>query len=376
MVGRCGGRLAGQRLQLPRMAVEVAATKRTSFDVYGLGIDLAGDWPTVIDGIRLDYAWFETTSSSERQGTGGLDGTGRAWPVGRPAPPISLEIARRAPDYEAHGSLTASFVTPRNVVYQANGTTLVDYFGRALLTYDRGARAATIEGEDEHLVREAGYLFLMSRIGEHLDDCGLVRLHSLGLAGAQGGVAVMLPSGGGKSTLGVRALAADDIRILSEDTPLLDRNGVLHPFVLRLGINEIDADKVPAGEIQRVERMEFHPKLVLSVDAFADRVEQQPQPLRHLVIGRRAMGTEARLEELPRRVGTGTLLREAVVGVGVYQGMEFVLQRGMRDVISKGGVFASRARACAAGLRRARVWELTMGRDSDRNWAALEQLLR
>jgi hypothetical protein len=352
------------------MAVQVAAPGRTSFDVYGLSVSVGGDWPAVIDGIRRDYAWFET-------GTGDSgEGSARNWPVGGPAPPVSLEIARRAPDYEAHGSLTASFVTPRNVVYQSKGVTLVDYFGRALLTYDRRARAATIEGEDEHLVREAGYLFLMSRIGEHFDECGLVRLHSLGLSGAHGGVAVLLPSGGGKSTLAVRALAADGVRILSEDTPLLDRAGVLHPFVLRLGINEIDADKVPSGEIQRIERMEFHPKLVLSIEAFADQIEQRPQPLRDIVIGRRAIGSEARLDELPRRSAAGTLLREAVIGVGVYQGMEFVLQRGMRDVISKGGVFASRVRACAAGLARARVWELTMGRDSDRNWAALERLLR
>jgi hypothetical protein len=352
------------------MGVQVTAPSGTSFDFYGLGASVEGDWPAVIDAIRFDYAWFET---------GVRDGSDRAvrdWPAGRPAPPISLEIIRRAPDFDAYGSLTASFVTPRNVVYQSNGLTLVDYFGRALLAYDRTARAATIEGEDEHLVHEAGYQFLMSRIGEHIDNCGFVRLHSLGLSGAQGGVAVMLPSGGGKSTLAVRALDAEGVRILSEDTPLLDRAGVLHPFVLRLGINEIDRDKLGSDKVQRIERMEFQPKLVLAVEAFADRIEERPQQLRHLVIGRRALGSEARLEQLPRRVAVGTLLREAVVGVGVYQGMEFVLQRGMRDVISKGGVFASRARACAAGLARARVWELTMGRDSDRNWAALERLLR
>jgi hypothetical protein len=37
---------------------------------------------------------------------------------------------------------------------------------------------------------------------------------------------------------------------------------------------------------------------------------------------------------------------------------------------------STRARACAAGLRHARVWELTVGRDREANWAALAQLLR
>jgi membrane carboxypeptidase/penicillin-binding protein len=70
------------------------------------------------------------------------------------------------------------------------------------------------------------------------------------------------------------------------------------------------------------------------------------------------------------------MLREAVVGVGVYQGMEFVLQNGMRDVAGKAGTAASRAACCAAGLRRARVWSLTLGRDHDANWQALSALLR
>ena len=46
----------------------------------------------------------------------------------------------------------------------------------------------------------------------------------------------MLPSGGGKSTLALRALR-DEGTLLSEDSPLLDRRGRLHPFPLRIGIN-------------------------------------------------------------------------------------------------------------------------------------------
>jgi hypothetical protein len=56
--------------------------------------------------------------------------------------------------------------------------------------------------------------------------------------------------------------------------------------------------------------------------------------------------------------------------------MEFVLQRGMRDTFAMTPIAVRRARCSLAGLRRARVWRLTLSRDADRNWAALEPLLR
>jgi hypothetical protein len=69
------------------------------------------------------------------------------------------------------------------------------------------------------------------------------------------------------------------------------------------------------------------------------------------------------------------LLREAVVGVGIYQGMEFVLRRGMRDVLRHADTALTRALSCAGVLGRAKVWRLQTGRDRERNWAALQPLL-
>jgi hypothetical protein len=326
----------------------------TRFDVYGLRIALLGDWPEVIEDVRLDFAWFERTGDSA------------------PAD-VELRIEQGPPRFDDYGDLTASYITPRNVVYQRDGTRIVDYFGRALSVVE-GSTVA-VQGEERHLVHEAAYQYLLSRIGEHLDLTRRPRLHALGLVGGQGAVAVMLPSGGGKSTLALRALEADGVKLLSEDTPLIDRRGRLHPFPLRIGINATDADRVPADHVRRIERMEFHPKLVLELERFADRIETSPQPLRHLVVGQRSLGTEARLEPLPRRGAAAVLVREAVVGVGVYQGMEFILQRGPRDLMEKAGIVTTRALCCAGGLARARTWRLTLGRDQERNWAALAPLL-
>ncbi len=328
-----------------------------AIDVYGLRARIDGDWPEIAEALRLDFAWF------------------RSQPGDSPVD-IEVVIERRTPDFDAFGAVPATFVTPRNVVYQDGGRTIVDYFGKAVSIVERSSGRFVIQGEEQHLVHEAAYHYLLSRIGEHLDSRRLPRLHSLAVAGSQGAVAVMLPSGGGKSTLALRALRDDRVRLLSEDSPLIDRRGRLHPFPLRIGVNTTDADALPDGRVRRIERMEVHPKLVLDLEAFRDRIEASPQPLAHLVLGRRTLGLEAGIEPVGRSRAVGTLLRECVVGVGLYQGMEFVLQRGMRDVFAQLGPAITRAACCAAGLARARVWLLTMGRDHDRNWSALEPLLR
>ena len=328
-----------------------------ALDVYGLRIAIGGDWPRVTDELVRDYAWFRASGN------------------GAGSPHVRVTARQGPPDFDGLGDLRSTFVTPRNVVYQDGDTTVVDYFGRAVSVLDRRREQIEIQGEDAALVHEAAYLFLLSRIGEHLDERGLPRLHALGLSGASGAVAVMLPSGGGKSTLALQALRDDACRLLSEDSPLVDRHGLVHPFPLRIGVNATDADLLPDWPVRRLERMEFHPKLALEVEAFADRIEQRPQPLRHLVIGRRTLGRSSHLEPLPRRSALAPLFREAVVGVGLYQGMEFVLQRGMADVFRKTGTAARRARCAAALVRGAKVWQLWIGRDHARNWQALRGLL-
>ncbi len=334
-----------------------ASAVEVELDLYGLRVLVGGNWAEVVAELGLDFWWFGPAPH------GGLRD-------------VEVVVEQGAPQYDGFGDVTASFITPRNVVYQQGDRTIVDYFGRAVSVLERECGRLLIRGLDKHLVHEAAYHYILSAAGQHLDARGLPRLHSLALAAPDGGVAVLLPSGGGKSTLALRALSDERVRILAEDTALIDRRGRLHPFPLRMGINTTDAHSLPPEHVRRIERMEFHPKLAVNPEAFADRVERSAQPLRHLVIGQRSLGREAGLARIRRTGAVGALFREAVVGVGVYQGMEFILQRGMRDVAGKTGVIATRVACCGAGLARAKVWRLTLGRDHERNWEALAPLLR
>jgi hypothetical protein len=338
---------------MPEQSLRTAAS--IQLEVYGLRLEVAGDWPEVIEEVGRDFACFAASEGAPSE--------------------VAVRVERRAPEYGPFAALEASFVTPRNVVYSSNGRNAIDYFGTALSVFDRSSNSLVVQGEDLHLVHEAIYHFLLSRIGGHLDAIGLPRLHALGVTGRDGAVAVLLPSGGGKTTLALRALQDERVRLISEDSPLMDRRGMLHPFPLRIGVNPHQAAELPTDNVRRVERMEFEPKLLLDLDSFRGRIELRPQPLRHLVIGQRSLSDEAHLTPLPARAALRPLLREVVVGVGLYQGMEFLLQRGLADLGSQFRPALVRSAACGAALRRARVWRLTLGRDQERNWDLLRTLL-
>jgi hypothetical protein len=327
---------------------------RAHFEFFGYRVAIEG-WPEVVAALELDFAWFRTTP----------DGTADA----------TIDVQPGTPSFDSLPPVRASFTTTRNVVYQADSRTIVDYFGRALVIFDRARRTVLVQGDERHLVHEAIYLLVLNRVGEHLDRRRLLRLHAMAMTGAQNGVVVLLPAGGGKTTLALRALREPRVRLISDDTPLLDREGRLHAFPLRLGVNERVAAELPANEVRRIERFEFPAKHALALEAFSNQIASEPQPLRHIVLGQRSLGNDAHLVAIPRRRAVGPLFRDGVVGLGIAQMAEYVLQRGWFDVMRNGRVATMRAAICSKALSQARTWELELGRDGERNWAALEPLL-
>lgn len=325
-----------------------------SFDFFGLRLTVAG-WPEIVEATDLDFAWFRAPGDSDAD--------------------VTVDVRQGTPSLDGLPALSASFCTTRNVVYQWDQRTIVDYFGRALVVFDRARGHVSVQGDERNLVHEAIYLLVLNRVGEHLDGRGLLRLHALALAGRQEAVAILLPAGGGKTTLALRALREPGVTLLSDDTPLVDREGRVHSFPLRIGVSEAVAAELPASDVRRIERFEFPAKHTIALDAFADRIAKTPRPLRHLVVGTRSLGREARLTPIPRRRALGPMFRDGVVGMGVAQMAEYVLQRGWADVLTKGNVAGRRAAICAQALRNARTWRLELGQDGERNWAALAPLL-
>ena len=272
-------------------------------------------------------------------------------------------------------AIKASVITPRNVTFRDGSVTYIDYFGRGLAVLDRHAKTCVMYSNEFDLLREMAYLFLLSTVGQHVDSLKLHRIHAMGVSHNGQGILLLLPSGGGKSTMSLKLLKQDDFALLSEDTPLIDSKGSMHPFPLRLGVRGDKTDEIPAEFQRTFDRMEFDAKTFVDIGFFRHRLGETT-PVSMIFVGERNLGDISMIEPLSRRATFNALLKYLIVGLGVYQGLEFLLEEGIWDMTGKLGVFASRTRNGIALMRRVLAFKLVLGRDQERNAETLMKFVR
>lgn len=264
-------------------------------------------------------------------------------------------------------------------VLYTEGKRLYYEYGGAVLVVDREKNFSygKVISTNEALADEIGYLYLQSEIGRFLDRQGLHRVHALGLGLPNGEAAlILLPSGGGKSTLALELMKRGGCVLLSDDTPLVDRLGNVLPYPLRLSFRpdaHLPEDWKNAAQI--FERRKHGPKLLIPTSALPSHLLPRPgDKFRpgYLVIGERH-GNRAmpRMSVLPRWKGGLTLLRDMVVGLGVPQVAELLLTKGIRSLPGLAPTGASRTAAAAALLSRSRTFRLELSRDHSANAQAL-----
>jgi hypothetical protein len=327
---------------------------REYFNFYGLTVEVSCTAPELVEEVRRDFAYFRVP------GTQGQ---------------VQVEMRLNAPPYSELPPMPASFLTPRNVCFHDRRLSYIDYFGRGLAVFNREAHHCIVYGTDPELVHEIAYLFLLSTVGQYLDQRRLHRVHALGVSYHGRGILLLLPSGGGKSTMALHLLKQPGVLLLGEDTPLIDRHGRILPFPLRLGVRLGQQTGIPPEFLRTVERMEFEPKTLIDIEFFQDRVGKEVEPAA-ILVGQRNLGNVSEITPLARRSALPALLKYVVVGLGVYQGMEFVLERGVREVLGKGEVAASRLYNSLRLLTRAPSYRFVLGRDTTKNFQTLLEFCR
>jgi len=228
--------------------------------------------------------------------------------------------------------------------------------------------------EDPMMAREIVYLTILSRVTALLEQRRLHRIHALGLEKNGAGILVLLHSGGGKSTLGMSFLRAQNssVRIISEDSPLINPKGELLPFPLRVGVlphklpPEIDPKYV-----RELKRMEFGPKLTVDIEAFRHKLCDQPVPAKVLLLGSRSTGPDCTLKPVSKAAAMRHSIMNSVIGFGLYQGIEFIAGNSPFAIFKQGGILASRSFNNLNMLAKVQAYEVVLGRDLEKNQRVL-----
>ena len=252
----------------------------------------------------------------------------------------------------------------------------MDYFGKGLSIINTKTKEYKIYSADTQLRHEIVFLTILSLVGENLDSRRIHRVHALGIEIKGKAVLILLPQGGGKTTLMLELLKHNDVKLISEDTPLLNPSGEVLPFPIRIGIDaKAKLPDLPKNHIRLIERMEFGPKYLVDIECFEGKIAKHPSKPAFIIKGIRCLGAESRITPASRLDMLKAFIFNTVIGMGVYQGIEFIVQHSPLELIKKSGVAFSRLNNSYRAISRAKNLFFYMGGDIVRNSKTLIDFL-
>ena len=279
--------------------------KRLTFSIFGASVEVSSENGAALEPLERDFGHFLAAVAS---------------------PAIRLEIVRAAPPRIPAPRVFWPWRSMK--ISGAGSRRRVDYSGGARLEYDLDAERGTLWAEDPDLSHELSYLAVLSRTGWALDLRGLHRVHALGFTYRGGAGLLLLPSGGGKSRLGLELLRVPGFGFLSDDAPLIRERGLeVSPFPLRLSLRGEDWRGIPENRLSWFHRRRFGPKRLVDLEYFSAKVAG-PAPLRWILVGRSArFGERPGLRECSRARASAALAVNLTLGLGTAQVLELMLPR-------------------------------------------------
>ncbi len=327
--------------------------KKITFNFYGVKVCVCG-YSAVAEKISGDFEYFKDVNLSVCD--------------------INLNVNLVNPPYEKVPKICASMYKNDCISYDSGFIRYVDYSGKALAIYDTKTNSADFFSIDEDLLYEIVYLFIHSRTGELLDKKGMHRIHACSFSYNEKICIVMLPQGGGKSTLLMELLKNSEIKLISDDTPFVDSKGQIYPFPIRIGVSgDVDTEYIPSEYMSIFNRRKFGLKKLIGYQFFKNRIETKKYPV-IIICGMRCFSDDPFMGKGGIFTGFSYLFKNCIVGYGLPQVLEYFLIGGFKDNFSKIKIIFSRCRSCINLLMKNR--QIYCFRISNKKSENAEYLLR
>ncbi len=324
--------------------------------IYGLTIECQTASPDFASELVRPYHYFVT-----EEGT----------------PAITILVKEEDPPYQTFPTIPSSFSSPRNIVYTSPNLKIIDYFGGGVVVHEERDARYTLHSRDRNFLMEAFYLLTLSLFGQYCDTHSMMRIHALALSYNDTAFLMPIPPGGGKSTMALSLLQDQEIKLMSDDEPIYNRSGELLPFPLRIGtLNQEILKTIPEQYVYSIDRMEFGVKHFIDCAYWDAQIEHRHLTKSVLFLTQRVLNGTAAVTPISKFPVFKALMRDAVIGIGLYQGVEFLFSHSSLEILAKFRLAAKRLRFAAKLLRASQTYKLTLSNDIQENARVLKQFIK
>lgn len=320
--------------------------KTLYLNFYGIGLELKSKDECLIENVRRDFSFFVSNNSNAG---------------------IKIEGIARQPDFKIIPSKIPFFRTRDALCYESHGIKYINYIKKALSIYDLKEETCKIICEEKNLLHEITYITILSRVGEKLDIKSIHRIHALGFTYKDNAALCLSPMYGGKTTLALGLLNNPFVKLISDDTPLINKELELLPFPTRIGVKNITGLGIPSKFCREIIRKRFGRKVLIDIEYFYPKIVQNGVPLKFIFIAKRCNRTTPKIKKAGLPLSMFALFRDMVLCRGVAQVKEYFIQKSIRDIILKMELFMSRVLIASKILQNFRPYILYLSKDSNEN---------
>lgn len=325
-------------------------------NIFGLTVKCISNSKKIINLLKKDFSFFCTDSISEIE--------------------FSFEIIL-GPIPNVDFNKNIKIRTSKSCISYKNGDiSYHDYYGEALSVYDFKNNSGTIYSINERRLHELTYLLILSRTGKKMDLSGFHKIHAMGICIDDTVLLVSMDMGGGKSTLFLDMLSYPRVKIISDDSPVIDRNGHVHSFPLRVGVNA--KEYIPeemTKECYYFERKEYGLKKLIPIDSFPNDICAFGSKV-VLFSGKRTTGGSCIIKPISSPEMLFLLCKNMFIGIGLPMIIEYFIEFSFKDCICLLKIALLRMRAGCRLYLNSKKYKVFLGNDRNINSKTIYQFIK
>lgn len=268
------------------------------------------------------------------------------------------------------------FQRQNSITYEHNGIRYNDYYGSVISVFKAHSGEAFLTGIDLDKLYEVTYLLILSRSGKFADMAGLHKVHAFSVVQNGMGLVCMQPMRGGKSTLFTELVLNHDVEIGSDDTPLINDQGTLLSFPLRVSLDSIPQNlDLTEKDYYLMKREFFKAKFSLSLKKFAKPIAKDCHQF-IFVEAHRSTLEKPEIIKMSRLRLFRRLFHHMVIGFGLPIIFEYFWESGYKDFFIKTIIFIKRFTLALKLTFTKEGHDLYLCSDSKKNAEAILKLIQ